>query len=177
MKKFSKKLMALLCAAVTVFIICGCTETDAPAKETPKTSSSSSTEDKTETFKVGDTAVFKNLKITANEMKESTGSEYFSAAEGKIFIGVNFTIENISKESQAISSLLLFEAYSDDVKCDYSLSAAMAFSDGSLDGDIAPGKKLTGWYAIEVPKDWKTVELHVASSWLSNSKAVFVISK
>ena len=50
-------------------------------------------------------------------------------------------------------------------------------SDGTLDGDIAAGKKLVGWYALEVPQDWHSIDLDVKSSWLSDSSARFVFKK
>ena len=90
---------------------------------------------------------------------------------------MNFEIENISEETQNISSLLLFDAYADDVKCDYSISANVVFGDGTLDGELSPGKKLVGWYALEVPEGWQQIELEVKSSWLSGSKARFVFDK
>ena len=73
--------------------------------------------------------------------------------------------------------MLLFEGYADDVKCDYSLSAACVFDEGTLDGELAPGKKLVGWYALEVPENWNTIELNVQSDWLSDSSAKFVFNK
>ena len=149
-----------------------------PTKETSgNNSSQAASSSAKETFGLNDTAVFKELKITANELKESTGTQYIKPADGKIFVGVNFTIENTSDKDQAISSILLFDAYIDGVKCDYSVSAAMNFSDGTLDGTVSPGKKLVGWYSVEVPKDWKELELQVKSSWLSSSKATFVFNK
>ena len=145
----------------------------------PSTHSSKTESKDTLTFTTGETAVFDNLKITANEITEKTSDDsgFISAENGKTFVGVQFTVENISDEEQAVSSILLFEAYCDDVKCDYSFSAAMAFPDGTIDGSIAPGKKLTGWYAVEIPSEWSSLELHVASSWLSNAKAVFIFNK
>lgn len=78
--------------------------------------------------------------------------------------------------ANAASSVLLFEAYADDVKCSYSLSAAMVF-DGTLDGSLAPGKKLVGYYAVEVPEGWQKLELDVQSNWLSSNSARFLFKK
>ncbi len=128
-------------------------------------------------FGLNETAEFKNLKVTATKIEESKGKDFFEADDGKVFIGVNFEIENISDEEQSISSLLLFDAYSDDIKCEYSLSANVVFGEGTLDGKLSPGKKLVGWYAVEAPQNWQKLELEVKSSWLSNSKAKFVFNK
>ncbi len=125
---------------------------------------------------LNETAVFKNLKFTATEIVENTGSQFFKPTEGKIFIGIKLTVENSSTQEQTVSSLMLFNAYCDDVKLDYSFSASSVF-DGTLDGEVAAGKKLVGYYGIEVPSNWKTIELEVKEEWLSNDSASFVFTK
>ena len=132
---------------------------------------------KDETFNLNETAVFRTLKFTATEVKVSYGETYFEPAAGNVFVGVKFTIENISDKDQTISSLLLFEAYADDVKRSESFTAAVAFGSETLDGTIAPGKKLVGWYPVEVPENWSAIELHVQSSFLSGNSAKFVFTK
>lgn len=129
------------------------------------------------TFGLNESASFKNLKFTAVEFKESTGADFFAPEEGNVFVGVKFNVENISNEEQSVSTLLMFEGYADDVKCDYSLSAATVFSDGTLDGSIAAGKKLVGWYALEVPENWSTIELVIKPDLLSDKNVKFVYSK
>ena len=110
-------------------------------------------------------------------MKVSDGDGFFTPESDNVFIGVNFTIENISDEEQSVSSLLLFESYADDVKCEYSFNASCAVSEGQLDGSIAPGKKLVGWYAVEASEKWSKLELNVRPSWLSSKTATFVFNK
>ncbi len=176
MKKLLTTLFAL-CIAASI-TACG-NSNDLPQKETNVEKASEVTSQKTEdkNFGLNDTAVFKNLKVTATKLEESNGKDYFNPESGNVFVGVNFEIENISDETQSISSLLLFDAYADDIKCEYSLSANVAFGDGTLDGEISPGKKLVGWYAVEVPQEWKQLEFEVKSDWLSDSKAKFVFTK
>lgn len=128
-------------------------------------------------FSINETANLRTIRVTANEMKESLGSKYVNADDGKVFVGVKFTIENISDEEQSISTGLLFDAYADGIKQEYSISANMAFSEGTLSGTLSPGKKLVGWYAVEVPENWKELEFQVKSSWLSSTKATFVLKK
>lgn len=160
----------------TLLMLClmfsSCEIMESPIKET--VSSQASSHKSEEIFGINETAVFSNLKITATEIKETSSKDFFVPEDGNVFVGVKFTIENISDEEQAVSTLLLFEGYVDDVKCEYSLSASCAFDEGTLDGSIAPGKKLVGWYALEVPKNWENIELNVQPSWLSNSSAKFV---
>lgn len=171
-----KRLSVILLSVIMVLSMCACVVDDAPAKEkkTESKSSSSKVKVKNETYSLDDTAVFQDIKVTATDAKISKGNEIFVPEEGKVFVGVKFTIENISDEEQSVSSILLFDAYCDDVKCSYSISANCAFDEGTIDGTISPGKKMTGYYAVEIPENWKNLELQVKSSWISSSKASFV---
>ncbi len=172
-----KKLLAIIISAVLCLSLSACISDDTPTKEQADQSTEISTESKEDIFGLNETAVFEDLKFTASELKESTGSGFFTPESGKVFIGIKFTIENISKEEQSVSTLLLFDGYADDIKCDYSFNAACVFDEGTLDGSITPGKKLVGWYSLEVPSDWSNIELNVHSDWLSNSTAKFVFTK
>ena len=169
-----KKLMCLLLCLLMVFSLSACVGEDTPSKETGQNAAADTNKD--ELFHLNESAVFKDLKFTATEIKESNGTDFFVPDAGNVFVGVKFEIENISSETQNLSSLLMFSAYADDTKCEYSISAACAF-ENTLDGEISAGKKLVGWYAVEVPKDWKTLELEVQSTWLSNNPARFVFEK
>ena len=171
-----KKVISVALVIMLAVSLVGCVDPE-PSKEIGNTSSAASEKIKEQTFSLNETAVFNTLKITATEIKESTGSTYFKAEEGKVFVGVNFTVENISNEEQAVSSILLFDAYVDDVACDLSFTASAAFDGGTIDGTIASGKKLVGWYAVEVPANWAELELNVKANWLSNTSAKFVFNK
>ena len=170
-----KRILCCLMAILMLVSLTACDLDTAPGKEAGASQAPSASKD--ETFNLNETAVFKTLKFTATEIKESDGETYNTPESGKVFVGIKFTIENISNEDQIISSLLLFDAYADDVKCTESFTAAMAFNSEMLDGTIAPGKKLIGWYAMEVPENWSKIELNVQSNWLSDSTAKFVFTK
>ena len=172
-----KKLLTVFLAMALCLSFVGCT-VDEPVKDTSaERTEPKATEKKEQTFGLNEAAVFSNLKITATELKESQGEDFFAPATGNVFVGVKFTIENISDAEQTVSSLLMFEGYVDDIKCDYSFSAACVFDEGTLDGTVAPGKKLVGWYALEVPADWSTIELNIQNTLLSNNPAKFVFTK
>lgn len=173
MKKF---LSFILCGIVIISLVaCDVTE---PTKNNEQSSKTEFKTNKTEQiYSLNETAEFTDLKFTALDLKESDGDSFFVPQSGNVFVGVKFEIENISDEEQSISSLLQFECYADDVKCEYSLNAACAFDEGTLDGSIAPGKKLVGWYAVEVSSDWSNIEIDVLSNWLSNNPAKFIFAK
>ena len=170
-------LKVLIAAASVLLVLTGCVNSDKhfPGKEPYENQPAGNKADTA--FGLNETAALPTIRVTATEIKESAGSVFFEPGEGNVFVGVKFTIENVSDADQTISSILLFDAYADGVKCSYSVSAACAFTDGTLDGTVAPGKKLVGWYAVEVPKEWSALELQVKSSWLSNNTAVFVFEK
>ena len=170
-----KKLLVIFLSVVLCLSFVACTVEDQPSKE--QAAVESKVENVEENFGLNETAVFKDLKFTATEIKETNGTDFFVPETGNVFVGIKFTVENISNEEQSVSTLLLFEGYADDIKCEYSFSAACAFDEGTLDGSVAPGKKLVGWYALEVPKDWTSIELQVQSTWLSNNPANFVFAK
>ena len=166
-----KRVFAIVIAlglSFSMFTLTGCVS---PASNSSNTKSTAAAQD--ENFSLNDTATFKNIKVTANEIIINPGSDYIKPADGKEFVAVKFTIENISKEDQSISSILLFDAYADNVKCEYSFSATQGLS-GTLDGTVSPGKQLVGYYGVEVPKDTKKLDLGVKGSWLGSEKAQFI---
>ena len=171
-----KKALALILALAMSLSLIACSAGDAPTKEPAGEEKPAAQTPQKETFGLNEAAVFKDLKFTATALEESRGADFFEPESGNVFVGVQFTIENISSEEQSVSSLLLFDGYVDDIKCSYSLSAGMAFGD-SLDGSLAPGKKLVGYYALEVPEGWQKLELDVQSNWLSSNSARFLFEK
>ena len=174
-----KKIAILVLVVVLCTMFAACADHPVPVKETGSaaSASSSSASDTGNSFGLNDAAVFRDLKFTATGLKESQGTQFTKPDAGKTFVGVKFEIENISNEPQNVSSVLLFNVYADDVKCDYSISAQMSFDEGTLDGEIAPSKKAIGWYAVEVPENWKKLEFDVSPKFFSNSSARFVFTK
>lgn len=169
-----RKIISVFLAVILCGSFIGCVPSDEPIKEQATVQSKTEKED--EVFGLNESAVFKDLKFTATEIKESKGKDFFEPEADNIFVGIKFEVENVSEEEQTVSTLLLFDAYCDDIKCEYSLSANCVF-DGTLDGTIAPGKKLVGWYSLEVPADWGNIELNIQSNWLSSNAAKFVFTK
>ena len=175
----NKKLSTiLLIAAILCFSVLAIASgsSDSPTRETGgngETPSGTSQQQNDDAYALTETAVFENIKVTANEIIiNNSSSNFLEPEEGNKFVAVKFTIENISDEEQTMSSLLLFEAYADDVKCDYSFGADMGL-EGTLDGSISPGKKLVGYYGVEVSEDAQKLDVEVKASWLGSGKAVF----
>lgn len=171
-----KKFLSLVLLVVLMVCMTACGE--GVEKEVTDSNGETTTIQDT-TFGLNETAVFDNLKITATDLKESNGVEYFEASEGNVYVGVKFEIENISDEDQSISSIMMFSSYVDDTASDYSISALMAFDENgnTLDGTLAPGKKMSGYYAVETSKDWETLEIVVKPDMIDDTKASFIFNK
>ncbi len=128
----------------------------------------------TKTFKVGDTIQTKDFKIRVNKVTTSNGSEYVKPEKGNEFVKVDITVENISKEEQNISSVLMFKVVDKDGR-----SCEQAITDnqkGQLDGKVAPGRKMTGEYIVQAPKGQKGLELQFDSSLISNGQVIVTLN-
>lgn len=129
------------------------------------------TPDKTE-FLPGEVAEYKNVQMSVLSHVLSSGNEFGSPTDGHVFVYVNIEITNNSEEEITVSSIASFDAYCDDYKLDYSSNALMAAADNmqQLDGNISPGKKLNGYLGLEVPSDWKTLEINYKDNvWLGSN--------
>ena len=130
-----------------------------------------------DTFTVGEIAELDDVRVTLTNYQESNGSEWNKPADGKVFMLVEFEIENNSDEEVAVSSMLSFEAYVDDYAASLSLGALVENDETQLDGTVAPGKKMKGWIGYEVPTDWKKFEVQFIDSIWSDTPFKFVVQK
>ena len=128
---------------------------DAESSETTTESATDTSEDREEkdTFGIGETAEMNDVQVTMVSYSENEGSEYNKPTDGNEYVMVEFEIVNNSENEITVSSAL------------------------SFDGTIAPGKKMDGMVGFEVPKDWKTIEIHFKDDVWSNSKFKFEIEK
>jgi hypothetical protein len=191
-KKFSTIFLVFAISCFMILAIAS-TDDDTPVKETGGNEQQAATDDDAqqaatdgdvqqeandERYVLGDTAMFRNINVTANEIiindswKDNQWS-FFEPADGNIFVAVKFTIENTSDEDQHLSTILLFDAYADGIKLEFSFGAASDL-EGTLDGSLSPGRKMVGYYGVEVSQNAEELELEVKSSWLGSGKAVFV---
>ncbi|BDR75285.1 DUF4352 domain-containing protein [Clostridium tetani] len=124
-------------------------------------------------FKVGDVVELKDFKVTVNKVYTVNGGEFTKPAEGNEFIAVDCTVENISQKEQGVSSMLMFKVVDKDGRaCEYSITGQTAANAGQMDGQLAPGRKLTGVYVVEVKKGTKGLELEFNSSLFSGGQVI-----
>ena len=150
---------------------------DEPKKVGETQTGKQESEEKKDTFSLGEIAELDDVRVTLTDYKESSGSEWNKPSDGNVFILVQFEIENNSQEEIAISSMMSFEAYADDYAANLSIGALAENSETQLDGTVAPGKKMKGWIGYEIPKDWGKFEVQFVDSIWSSTPFKFVINK
>lgn len=124
-------------------------------------------------FKVGDVVELKNFKVTVNKVYNVKGDEFSKPKDGNEFLAIDCTLENISDKDQAVSSIMMFKVVDKDGRAaEYSITGQVAAKAGQLDGTIAPGRKLTGVYVVEVPKGATGLELEFDSSFIAGTKVI-----
>ncbi|EJO5349015.1 DUF4352 domain-containing protein [Clostridium botulinum] len=127
----------------------------------------------TKTFKVGDTIKLKNFKVRVNKVYKVKGDEFSQPEAGNEFVAVDCSVENISNEQQMVSSITMFKVVDKDGRAfEESLIGLGAAKAGQMDGEIGPGRKLTGVYVVEVPKGTKGLELQLDSSFLLGGQVI-----
>lgn len=127
-------------------------------------------------FEIGEIAEYNDIQVFVTGFDKTNGNDFSKPDAGKEFVYINVDIANNSNDDLAISSMLSFTAYCDDYKLDYSSGALMAM-DGKnqLDGTISPGKKMNGYLGLEVPTNWKSIELQFTDNVWSSNKFKFEI--
>jgi len=167
-KQFYKRWWFIVLVIIIVIGIIGSGgEEDTPQKVAEEvTQTTSNTEEVVtvdesteEFFYMGDVVETNKVRAIITGAERSIGSELNRPTDGYEFILVNMTIENISDEEINVSSMLSFDAYVDDVALNEDLMAQVE-AGKTMNGTIAPGKKLVGTLGYEVPKDWEQIEIH-----------------
>lgn len=126
----------------------------------------------------GEPAEMKGVTVTMEGVTENEGKEYNEPTEGNVFLLCEFTIDNQSDKELTVSSMISFDAYVDSYAVNQSLTGLMADdSKKQLDGTVAPGKKMNGVIAYEVPKDWSEFEVNFEPDIWSGKKLTFIYQK
>lgn len=129
-------------------------------------------------FTVGDTVELNGVKTTLLSAEEYPGKQYMMPTDGNVFLVCQFEIENDSSAEINVSSMVSFNAYCDDYSVNLSVTGEMLEDSWkSLDGTVAPGKKINGVIAYEIPQDWQKMEISYTPSFWSGHDVQFEINK
>ena len=156
------------------------TDTKTEPKVESKTESSADTSaGGTVTASVGDVVTTKELSFEINKAFttkkiEHPSNEFLTdkASDGKVYLILEMTVENISDEKQNIN-LFYFHTSVDDFTVDQSILLSEPDGLKTLSGTAMPGKKVKGFLAYEVDENWKKCE--VAYTELLKDNPTFTI--
>lgn len=173
----------LLAAGLAALMIAGCGSTsggegDASAKEDAPAEEAKAEETKPkEKPGVGETVTVDGAAITINsaETVDQVDDMVNTAAnleEGKKYVVIDMTIANDSDEELKISSMVSFELKNGDGrKQDYKFPVG---TDGQMDGDIAPGDKLSGQLVYMADADGE-LDLKVTPVAIGGDSVIFKV--
>lgn len=151
----------------------GGNKSDSPTSTTSgNTTAETKTADSKMEFAVGETASFddKSITITNVQRNYDTGNQFAQPESGKEFVLVTVEIANNSKSSMDYNTFEFKLQDSNGVQLNESFTA---LSEGKLNsGSLAPGGKVTGKLAYEVPKDDAGLKLLYQSFSFFSNKAV-----
>ena len=167
--------MALAVLLMSLILV-GCGETVTPERVDPDDPGSEEGGGGTaqEKYKVGDTVKMGDLQFTLNGVRFEPGGEFMKPDAGTKWLVFDCTLENKGAESEAISSLMMFNLYDAD-----SYSKDIAFADnlkGSLDGELGAGRKMAGEIAFTVDEDEAEWEFVFEPQVFGFGQAIFDIA-
>ena len=133
-------------------------------------------------IKPGNYTEHDNLKFSFESAKQYSEikSEYYTDKPGdrKVYVVLNFEVENISKEEQHLN-MFYTKSYVDDYKADQKSLINVPGNDDyeMLSGDIGVGKKQKCYVAYEIDENWKKLEMTYTDGVSSNSpKYDFIVT-
>lgn len=170
------KILTVIGALVLLGIVGGAAGGGSKSSTTSSTQTSSSSSsttqiEKTE-FKVGETATSddKSITVTNVERNYQTGNQFAQPESSKEFVLVTVEISNNGKSSMDYNTYEFKMQDSNGVQQSESFSA---LSEGKLNsGSLAPGGKVSGKLAYEVPSGDAGLKLLYQSFSLFSNKAI-----
>jgi len=171
-KKYSTLLILMVWLAL---LATGCGESTQPEKVEPGQVENGSLgqAQALEIFAVGESVKMGELVFIVNGVRTSQGGDFISPEEGNIYYLVDCTLENNAAESANISSLLMFKMVDGD-GYNYNITIGPE-TKGSLDGELASGRKMRGELAFEVPVQASSLELIFEPNVFGTGQAIYKI--
>lgn len=167
-----KKLLSVLLSGLMIFALVGCGSSTSDDKKKAE-------EDKgPKTYEVGQTVELKDLKFTVNKVYTiQSANQFIKPNDGNDFIGIDCTVENTSDSEKSISSIMMFKVVDKDGRdINMSFTGVTAAAAGQLDGSVGAGRKMTGVYAVEVPKGTTGLELEFNADIISSKRVIIKLN-
>lgn len=117
--------------------------------------------------------------LTATQYSKISSGERYGYEDkpdkGKVFLVFTFEFENKGSEKINVSSMY-FSAYCDDYDVDDTYISNAPNELERLSGDIGKGKKVKGYVAYQVDKDWKNFEMTYDDGLSDDSQLKFIVT-
>ncbi len=169
-----KIIFLLVLSLVLALAVVGCGETTKPERVNANNQNEKPKGNTQETFNIGETIKMGSLQFTLNGVRFDEGDDFWTPDEGKSWLLFDCTLENTGSESEGISSMLMFKLYDSD---SYSQSLTISTSaKGSLDGELAAGRKMAGEVAFEVDADETEWEFIFEPSVFGFGQAIYTVA-
>ncbi|RKQ84621.1 DUF4352 domain-containing protein [Brockia lithotrophica] len=120
-------------------------------------------------FRVGDQIKMDNFVFVVNGTRE-VKAEFVTPKPGNTFLAVDVTVENVGEKPEPVSSLMMFDLR--DAEGNRYKQTIVTTDKASLNGEVAPGKKLRGEIVFEVPKEAKGLEFIIKPDLLKQGQAI-----
>ena len=127
-----------------------------------------------EGFTVGDTVRMGDLVMRLHSVRWDDGGDFMGPDDGMRWLIADIEIENESDSSTSISSMLMFDLVDEDNR-----SRDLAFgadTEGSVDGELGPGRSMRGDLAFEVRDEHQSWELIFSPELFGFGQAIFDIT-
>lgn len=156
----------------------------APSPQTPATTNTGKSAAANTMPGVGDTQQTKAWNVTLNEVYvtrtiNQQNNEFLiaRAGAGEIFLVVDVTFENRTKQTQSFSSLLESPKIitGDGYEYTYDFEGAIALKNAFEDGDVTPGLKKRGEWAFKIRDD--SSDLYFAIEFFSKTYTWFLCNE
>lgn len=149
-----------------------------PVKEEKKVSKTN----EKDTYEVGETASYEGMTLKLLGYEEAEGDKMLQPDDGNVFLYPEFDIYNGTDEREYLASMSSFSVYCDGYKVNMpSMNALMYAIDNRiqlLDGYLETGMNMEACLGgIEVPKNWKKVEINYYGNVWKNKTCKFIINK
>lgn len=177
-----KKILLVLLSLILIFSFaaCGGGESEEPADEeavAEEPAAEEPVENDDGTLGIGVEGELADVKATLIAVEESTGTDYFTPDEGKVYLLPEFTIVNGTAEELSISSMMSFKVIVDGNELSIDVSALASSDKLQLDTQLAAGEEVTGVIGVQAPADWKVIEIEFEPIVLSDEKLIFKSKK
>lgn len=173
-----KNIILILLLTMTLMLgatACGQTgQTTGPIAAPTITATQAQTSANTASHSLGQTREVEGVKITLNQVTESSGNATHTPESGQVFLLLEFTILNDSAKGSTIGMIFKFSVDGSTAQDD--VTATQVAAGPALQPTLAFGETMTGFVGLRAPQHWQTLEIQFTPHAVGDS-AVFTVNR